>query len=259
MPKRLKWDTMDQIGKQNDFKMISRKMREILDLKRYPVGVKFLKKDDKFPVEAEIIKKNRYCQALMKARNSQSVVLTGEELNCPAAASAFGFRPLPEKLKSGKGLIGFGIVSDPEVGKRMFEGMSRLEEKSVDAIHLFPLEKADEDPDVIIVEDDPEKLMWIALAYLHTTGGKRIESSTAILQATCVDSTIIPYLENRINLSYGCYGCRDATDLSEKEAVIGFPGSYLHSILENLTYLSKKAIPRSRNKGALKILANKRM
>ena len=151
-------------------------------------------------------------------------------------------------------MIGFGIVSDPKVGKRMFEGMSRLEEKSVSAIQIFPLEMASEEPDVIIVEDDPEKLMWIALSYLHSTGGERIESSTAILQATCVDSTIIPFLENRINLSYGCYGCRDATDLTEKEAVIGFPGSYLSSIMEHLTYLSKKAIPRSRDKGALKTL-----
>lgn len=237
-----------------DYKKMSKSMKSLLKLSGYPVAVKFLTKKSEIPEDAETLTKNRYCQALMKARNGKNVILTGEEMNCPAAASAFGFRPLPEKLKSGNGLIGFGIVSDPEVGKRMFEGMSRLEEKSISAIHLFPLEKANEDPDVIIVEDDPEKLMWIALAYLHSTGGERIESSTAILQATCVDSTIIPFLENRINLSYGCYGCRDATDLTEKEAVIGFPGSYLSPIMEHLTYLSKKAIPRSRDKGALKTL-----
>jgi len=39
--------------------------------------------------------------------------------------------------------------------------------------------------------------MWIALAYLHVTCGKRIESSTDILQATCVGSTIIPFLVQR--------------------------------------------------------------
>lgn len=62
----------------------------------------------------------------------------------------------------------------------------------IKCIYLYPPDDAPIVPDIIIVEDDPEKLMWIAPSYLHTTDGKRIESTTAILQATCVDSTIIP-------------------------------------------------------------------
>ncbi len=112
-------------------------------------------------------------------------------------------------------------------------------------------------PDIIILEDEPEKLMWIALAYLHMTGGKRIESSTAILQATCVDSTIIPFLEQCLNLVYGCYGCRDATDLGENEAVIGFPAKMLPAIAEHLEFLAKNAIPHSRSKKALAALQSK--
>jgi uncharacterized protein (DUF169 family) len=248
---------MKEVMDVKELKNMGKTMKLILELGGYPVGVKFLADYDDFPKDAEILKKYRYCQALMKARNGYDVILTGEEISCPAAARAFGFRPLPEGLKSGKGLVGFGIVSDPEVGKKMFEGMLRLDENQIKGIYLFPLENAPEIPDVIIVEDDPEKLMWIALAYLHATGGERIESSTAILQATCVDSTIIPFLKNRVNLTYGCYGCRDATDLSEKEAIMGFPGSYLPLIMEHLKYLEEKAIPRSRDKGALSVLKGK--
>lgn len=248
---------MGEILDINEVGSMGKSMKSILDLDGFPVGVKFLKKDENFQKDAEILKKHRYCQALMKARNGSDVILSGEEISCPAAARAFGFKPLPEGLKSGKGLVGFGIVSDPEVGKKMFEGMLRLDENQIKGIHLFPLENATEIPDIIIVEDDPEKLMWIALAYLHATGGERIESSTAILQATCVDSTIIPFLKNRVNLTYGCYGCRDATDLSEKEAIMGFPGSYLPLIMEHLKYLKEKAIPRSRDKGALSVLKGK--
>lgn len=237
-----------------EVKKMGKLMISILGLKGSPVGINFLLKDEDFPTDAEVLKKHRYCQALMKANKGSSVVLTGEEISCPAAASAFGFRPLPQSLKSGKGLVGFGIVSDHEIGKKMFEGMLRLDENKIKGIHLYPLEKASEIPDIIIVEDDPEKLMWIALAYLHANGGERIESTTAILQATCVDSTIIPFLKNRMNLTYGCYGCRDATDLSENEAIIGFPGSYLPPIMEHLEYLKEKAIPRSRDKGALSVL-----
>lgn len=241
----------------NEVRNMGKSMSSLIGLTGFPVGVKFIGMKDDFPKESQVLKKHRYCQALMKARNGSDVILAGEEISCPAAAAAFGFRPLPEGLKSGKGLVGFGIVSDPQVGKRMFEGMLRLDENQIKGIHLFPLEKAPEVPDLVIVEDDPEKLMWIALAYLHATGGERIESSTAILQATCVDSTIIPFLEGRINLTYGCYGCRDATDLSEVEAIIGFPASYLPPIMEHLEYLKEKAIPRSRDKGALTVLSGK--
>ncbi len=245
---------MKEVMDVKEVRTMGKLMISLLDLTGFPVGVKFISKDDDFPEDAEVLKKHRYCQALMKAQHGYNVILTGEEISCPAAAAAFGFRPLPEALKSGKGLVGFGIVSDPEVGKKMFEGMTRLDMGNIKGIHLFPLEKATEVPDVIIVEDDPEKLMWIALAYLHVTGGERIESSTAILQATCVDSTIIPYLKNRINLTYGCYGCRDATDLPQNEAIIGFPGSFLPKIIEHLKFLKEKAIPRSRDKGALGVL-----
>jgi uncharacterized protein (DUF169 family) len=238
----------------NEIKKMGKHMISILSLNGFPVGVKFMGTDDALPENVEVLKKHRYCQALMKARAGNEVLLTGEEISCPAAAAAFGFKPLPEGLKSGKGLVGFGIVSDPAVGKKMFEGMITLDKNKIKAIHLYPLENAPEIPDIIILEDDPEKLMWIALAYLHATGGVRIESTTAILQATCVDSTIIPFLENRLNLGYGCYGCRDATDLGKNEAIIGFPVSMLPKIMEHLKYLEGKAIPTSRSKKAYSLL-----
>ena len=96
--------------------------------------------------------------------------------------------------------------------------------------------------------------MWVNLAYLNATGGKRLSSSTAILQATCVDSTIIPYLEQRLNFGYGCYGCREATDLGDNESVVGFPAAFLPALVASLDHLAQKAIPNSRSKRALAAL-----
>jgi len=229
-------------------------MIEILGLSTSPVGVRFLRKGVAYPDGAKVLKQHRYCQALMKARHGEDVILDSENIACPAAAAAFGFKALPHGLKSGKGLVGFGIVSQEAVGRRMFEAMLHLEAGEITAIHLYPLERTQFIPDVVVVEDEVERLMWIALAYLHATGGERIVSSTAILQATCVDSTIIPYLNQRLNLSYGCYGCRDATDIGPGEAVLGFPEKMLQKIVEHLNFLYKKAIPTSRGKNALSAL-----
>lgn len=232
-----------------EVRKLGAEMKESLGLRWSPVGVRLMSTEDEVP-NAEILIKHRYCQAVMKARQGHNVLLKKEELSCPAASSSFGFRGLPEGLKSGKALVGFGIVSDEKVGQKMFLGMPKLKAGRVHQIHLFPLDRFDYEPEIVVVEDEVEKLIWIVLSYLHTKGGERAQASTAVLQAICVDATIIPYLENRLSFSYGCYGCRDATDIGTNEAVLGFPASFLTSVVENLRNLSKKAIPISRSKQA---------
>jgi uncharacterized protein (DUF169 family) len=203
------------------------------------------------------LEKHRYCQALMRARHGEAVLLVPEEMACPAAAAAFGFASLPEKLACGQGLIGFGIVSEAQTGRRMFEGMSRLPHGSVAAIAACPLRLAPAVPDLVVVEGPPEPLMWLLLADLNLAGGERRVGSTAVLQATCVDATVIPHLERRMNYSLGCYGCREATDLAPAETVIGFPGERLEPLLSALEQLADRAIPRSREKATFAHLQSK--
>src|SRR3990172_8117647 len=164
-------------------KEAARELKKTLGLDSYPVGVKFIWQDNEMPAEAIKLSGHRYCQALMKARHGEHVLLDAEGIACPAAAAAFGFKPLPEGLKTGKGLVGFGIVNEEAVGKAMFEGMTTLPQGKIKALYLFPLEKATLEPDIVVVEDETEKLMWFALANLNIKGGQRVESSTAILQA----------------------------------------------------------------------------
>jgi uncharacterized protein (DUF169 family) len=242
--------TMDEVREYG------RKILSILGLTTFPVGVKF-EEDAFLPADSLHLESHRYCQALMLARQDQHVVLDGEGMACPAAAAAFGFRPLPEGLISGKGLVGFNIVSDTAVGRRMFADMPRLEAGRIHHLELFPLERADCTPQVIVVEGKVEQLMWLVLGYLHATGGQRVTASTAVLQAACVDATIIPFLEARLNFSFGCYGCRDATDMAAGESIIGFPASFLATIVTHLEYLNTRAIPTSRGKKAWRALGKK--
>jgi uncharacterized protein (DUF169 family) len=238
----------------NQCRSYARDLKSLLGLGSDPVGV--ILDDGARPVtNSVLVAGHRYCQALMRARRGEAVTLEPGGIACPAAARAFGFKGLPEGLRTGNGLVSFGIVSNPEVGKTMFERMPRLEEGSVKKIHLFPAAFAERVPDVIVIEDDVERLMWIVLACLHVAGGERVRSDTAVLQAACVDATIIPFLENRPNMSFGCYGCRDATDVHGGEALIGFPARLLGSITDHLEYLARKAMPQSREKGAFSRLA----
>ena len=233
-------------------------MKTHLGLTSSPVGVSFIFSKDNSPSsDCRILNGYRYCQALMEARWGDHVILNKEGISCPAAAAAFGFKPLPPGLQSGKGLTGFGITKEEDTGKTMFEGMTVLEPGKLQELYLFPLESAVTVPDVVVVEDEVEKLMWIALARLNAQGGRRIESSTAVLQATCVDSTLIPFVRKQFNLSFGCYGCRDATDIETNETVLGFPFSQFEEIVSFLEHLNEKAIPNSRGKNAFSLLKRK--
>lgn len=239
-----------KISSLEEIRSAGERMASLIGLDSALVGVRFIHEKDALPDDALHINQHRYCQALMRARRGEHVLLDAQGINCPAAAAAFGFRPLPENLRNGKGLVGFGITSDEQVGQVMFAHMPRLEVGAIQAIELFPLAQSPAVPDVVVVEDQVEKLMWINLAYLNAAGGERLVSSTAILQATCVDSTILPYLEQRLNFSFGCYGCRDATDLEGSETVLGFPANRLPDILVHLETLAQKAMPTSRSKKA---------
>ena len=233
------------------------KVKEILGLTSSLVGVNFIFSESDIPQNIEKLQGHRYCQALMRARQGNHVILDGDGIACPAAAAAFGFKDLPDGLKTGKGLVGFGIVNQENSGKTMFEGMTTLPQGKLNALYLFPMETAIKEPDVVVAEDETEKLMWLALANLNVNGGKRVESSTAILQATCVDATTIPYIQQKFNMSMGCYGCRDATDICPNETVLGFPFKDFYAIVETIEFLNQKAIPNSRSKNALAALKEK--
>jgi len=224
-------------------------LKEILGLKWSPVAVKLVKPDEtmnEIPLRSP--KRLRYCQLLMEAKRGKSATLTSENIACPAAAAALGLMPLPEKISSGKMLKTLGLFESEEAAATTMAQMSRMKMGEVKAIAAAPLENATFRPDVVIVEDKPEKVMWINLAAIHETGG-RLSFSSAVFQACCVDVTVIPYLTKNVNVSLGCYGCRDATDIADDECLVGIPMEKMGEIITSLKALAQKAMPEARNKG----------
>ena len=87
-------------------------MKEVLGLKCEPIAVKFL--TEKTPLDGfEIPSERRYCQVLMGAREGRKLLLTGDNVSCPAAAWALGFKEPPAKLSSGEMPAGMGIFGSP--------------------------------------------------------------------------------------------------------------------------------------------------
>ena len=136
-----------------------------------------------------------------------------------------------------------------EGAQKTMEMMPRFSQKQFPGIALAPLPEADFDLDIIVLETVPEHLMWLALATIHQTGG-RLEFSSSISNGTCVDTTVIRFLTKKLNVSLGCYGCRNATSIPDENLLAGLPGDQIQDILDNLQMISEKAIPRTRKKRA---------
>ncbi|OPY25571.1 MAG: hypothetical protein A4E23_00042 [Methanomethylovorans sp. PtaU1.Bin073] len=228
-------------------------LKDLLNLQRAPVGVKFLKAGEEaaFTDTYDAMSKSRYCQALMRAGKGEKVLITADNITCPASAAAFGLKPLPEMLSSGQMMFKMGLFESPDAARHAMEGMTRLEQRKYTAVLLSPLETIEVEPDIVVIEALPEQLMWLSLASIYDTG-KRLEFNTAVFQATCVDSTVIPFVTGKLNSSLGCYGCREATDALDEENLIGIPYREMERIVLNLQKLAAKPMKRVRSKEALK-------
>ncbi|ADE36797.1 DUF169 domain-containing protein [Methanohalophilus mahii] len=231
----------------------AKELKDILNLQRAPVGVKFLKAGEEvdFTGTYDAATKSRYCQALMRAGQEEKVLITAENISCPASAAGFGLKPLPEMLSSGKMLFNMGLFDSPDAGRNAMEGMTRLEQGKYAAVLLSPLENIEVEPDIVVIEALPEQLMWLSLASIYETGN-RLEFNTAVFEATCVDSTVIPFVTGKLNSSLGCYGCREATDALDEENLIGIPYKEMERIIPNLQKLAAKPMKKARSKEALK-------
>lgn len=230
-------------------------LKAILGLSHEPVAVNFLEAAtllEGFAMPGKL----RYCQLLMGARDGRRLLLTADNIACPAAAWALGFKEPPAKLTTGEMPAAMGIFGSPTAASHTLATMPRLEMGRYKMVACCPLAVAPFRPDVVVLESAPEHLMWVALARVHETGG-RLDFSTAILQATCVDVTIMPFLDQKMNASLGCYGCREATDLDESECVLGFPIKDLDLIVASLRKLHDKAIPRVRGKAVYRALTER--
>ncbi|MEM3531053.1 MAG: DUF169 domain-containing protein, partial [Nitrososphaerales archaeon] len=107
-------------------------------------------------------------------------------------------------------------------------------------------------PDIVVVEGLPEQIMWLCLARNFKEGG-RLNFSSSIFQCCCVDVTVVPYITGEVNISPGCYGCREATDTPPEHMFMGIPAKLLPEIVESLEYLSKKAMQAVREKRVYKV------
>lgn len=227
---------------------IAQKLVELLDLRYEPVAVKIIKKGETIPDGFKVPEANiRHCQSIMMARKGESVFIPAEKHACVVGASSLGLMPTPPKVKEGEFHANIGMFDCADAASNMISQRSALEEGSTIATVVCPLKDFELKPDVVVLVDVPETLYWLVPAATFFEGGRQA-FSTAAFQATCVDSTIIPLLTGKMNMSLGCFGCRRATDIKNDEMIAGIPYDDLEKMLDALEKIHGGPMQKARQK-----------
>lgn len=227
----------------------SRKLVEALGLMHEPVAITLIKKGGPLPEGySQPDKSIRHCQAIMRARKGELLVVPADKQACPVGASSLGIVPVPEKVVSGEFHHNMGMYGGQEAARETMSKRPSLEEGSVEATAVAPLSKAKLRPDVVVVSGMPEQVFWLIPAASTFSMGGRVTVSMAAVQAACADSTVVPYVEGRVNISLGCFGCRKTTDIGPEEMLVGIPGSKMEEIVAAVEKMKEGPIPKSRAK-----------
>lgn len=233
--------------KRDEYARLQRTIMEKLGLRWQPVAVSLIEKDELLPNAPMPPENLRFCQAMMAARRGASILMPPFRHSCPDGTSIFGMTGVPEKLATGEIYVLFHKVVDAEAAVRMVAERPTLPANSRRATYVAPLAKTVREPEVVVFTGTPEQMMWLCMSMSYYDG-HRFDFHASGFNSMCVEAVLLPLDNDEPNITFGCYGCRAATDIDENMMFMGVPVDRLETIAQGLTELAKKAIPDSRNK-----------
>lgn len=216
-----------------------------LRLKTYPVGVKFLKKEDGLPKEARrpsqfLGKRITICQAMTMARNyGWQMGITEKDIICPLAALAFGFMDLPDARKAmADAFLMSNYKSGPGRSQSEADEMCFLNPREYEALFLGPLHKIPVIPDTVAVYGNPAQVSRMVQAATFDTeekiqglfGGK----------VECPEYLIRPMKEGRPRVVLPGPGDRIFSMTADDEMIFAFPFTFLDAFITGLKESGKK-------------------
>lgn len=223
-------------------------LTKMLTLRWSPVAVKLVKPGEKIPEKVtQPSVPLRHCQAITLARRGNSLYMPPSRHACPDGAAIMGLVPMSPKLRSGELYLLFKKLPNIECAQKMIATRQEFEAGTYAATVLAPLEDATFEPDVVIFTMYPEQMMWLMCASSYSTG-ERHNFHTSGYNSTCADLTVQVMKTQQMNISFGCYGARAVSDISDFEAYVSVPFQQLPTLVGALEKLSAKSIPEARRR-----------
>jgi len=208
-------------------------LKDVMKLRYEPVAIRLVREGEDFPEGyKEPAEQQSHCQSVFKAKDGESFSMPLACHNCMVGASALGMVPTSDKIASGEFHAGIGMHDSAAAASKMIGERKIVPFKTIGTV-VCPLKDADFEPDVVAIDDIPERIYWIVPLATAEQGG-RVEFSTSPFQCACEDVVAMPVCTGKPNISLGCFGCRKKTNMKPDELACGIPYSLIPGYVEHL-------------------------
>lgn len=203
----------------------------------FPLAIRMLKAGEDIPegVRVPSLSVNEQwivCQSIGIARRYGWGVAVGkDDVICPLAAVAFGFRKPNDAYLSGYAAIGM-YCEDEHAAASLEASTWKFEPGSYEYLCVAPLGRATFEPHVIAVYANSAQVMRLVNAALYTRGG-RIQSTTGG-RLDCAEIVIQTMTTKGPKVIIPCNGDRVFGMAQDTEMVFAFPWHFTEELLEGL-------------------------
>jgi uncharacterized protein (DUF169 family) len=203
----------------------------------FPLAIRMIKPGEALPEGVKVPSKSMgehwiVCQSIGVARRYGWGIAVGrEDVICPLAAIAFGFRKPNEEFL--KGFVSVGMYCKDESAAASMEASTwKFEPGTYDYVCIMPLNRATFEPHVVAVYANSAQIMRLVHASLYQRGGRL--SSTTGGRLDCAEIVIQTLTTNEPKVILPCNGDRVFGMAQDSEMAFAFPWSYAHEIVEGL-------------------------
>jgi uncharacterized protein (DUF169 family) len=184
-----------------------------------------------------------YCQALVLAGKGETLMMKKEQMGCKLGTSVLGFenetdmaRYLDDGVleKYGVGLFGTEAASAETILNSTY-----LDKGATQACLVAPLDRFDQDPQVVVFTADSEQVMWLLYALNYDTGGKMELPQSGGALGGCADITALPIKTGQPDITFLGLGCRLKSGIGPGDLMLGIAGKDLESVHSHILDMKK--------------------
>lgn len=209
-----------------DAKALDQAIQKHIRPDTFPVGIKIVRDAAQLPAKykrpgRDFGERITICQAVAYARRyGWTVAMNGEDLSCPIAQVAFGYKPALDYYTDGNLVCGM-YTEDFASAKKTEADVPKLTAAESGYYVAFPLERAPFNPDVVVVYANSAQVMRLVAGMQYKRGGSI--ASTFSSRADCADIAIRTLRTGQPQVILPCYGDRVFAQTQDHEMAFSFP------------------------------------
>jgi len=201
-----------------------------------PVAIKMCKSEDKIPEKTKFPLRDLglhwpVCMVFNAVARKKWIMGIGfDDQQCPLGNIALGLAEPPEAFLNGE--LQWSILPPGEANAQYSKSIKLLEYGKYDCLIAAPIEKADFDPDMILIFGTPAQVTKLVQGRLFLTGGSL--NSAASLGATCSIQVAHTILNDECQVVLPGSGPRCFGQIQDHEMCFTIPPSKFEVISEGL-------------------------